>query len=164
MFGLVTSGNIGCPPPLRRALKTGEKQQQLIKGKHEKAVYHLVSAPTTMRYTKVFFWDMAPISTGTGQLRREPLFGARHPNLAFQLSLHRFLACPYRSLARKKRGGKQLFLRPLRPTERPSILRPCTTSERPTPHNLQIDPNLRVRVSPPPLVLCGAVGHDRRFF
>ena len=44
-----------------------------------------------------------------------------HPKLAEQLSLHRFVACPYRFLAGKQ-GGKQLFLRVLRATEPHSTL------------------------------------------
>ena len=125
---------------LTKGSETGEKQQQLIKGKHQKAVlYHLVSAPTTMRYRKVVFWVMAPISTVTGQLRREPLFGARPWRYIRIWLFSSAFTVFWRTCTaswREKRGGSSSFFGPFAPQN-------CLRSFAPA--QLQNAPHLQIR-------------------
>ena len=98
------------------------------KGKHQKAIYRLVTAPQggTLKYTL----DLRTILHADWSNRPRTAFRRRtqavHQVAAIQVGRHLFLACPYRLLTAKRQAKAEIFPRAISTTELPSNSSPLT--------------------------------------
>ena len=103
------------PLRLHFCLRKNRKQQKR-KGKRQKSVYRLVTAPQggTQKYTLAF----ATILHADWSNRQRTAFRrwtqAVHQVVAIQVGRHHFLACPYRFLAAKRQAKADLSSRVIR--------------------------------------------------
>ena len=85
--------------------------QLKLKGKRQKAVYRLVTAPQggTQKYTLAFAYD-SPHTDWSNRPRTafRRWTQAVHQVAAIPVGRHRFLACPYRFLAAKRQAKADL--------------------------------------------------------